>query len=250
MLLKELLDELLLPEGFQRNKRGLPVYKRELNGRPQEIGLRRSFTGGKEYAVYFEVPEEETSYELSHVCPLKNTFWWPDNLSDELEASLRSQIKQIAMHYFNSPPEPKVKGVEDIPAFRGLLELSSPFSYFEDGLWRMREGGLVDMVSVELLANNTIAYVYVIAWHQSLLAEGEECTPDNITRVTFRTVGNAALDKTSHRSYFRLGCIVENSMVIEESICSVIAGYFESICSVEDVKDSVLPEYRKYVKFA
>ncbi len=244
--LKDLLDDTLLPFGFERNKRGIPVYKRDCNGQTQEIGLRKGITGEKEFSVYFEVPEEDTFYELSHLCPLKNSYWWPENLSEELANSLHKQLKDIALAYFNSNPENSITDAHDIEALQELLLPENNFMKCEGGYWRIR-GDVIDIVDVELLVNNLFAYVYLTVWHRDLVDGKEEFKPQNITRITSCSTGNNRIDDNPNSTYFTVSRGLVN---ISNQICPTITNYFGSIKTVDHVKEKVRPEFKCYIKSA
>ena len=244
--LQDLLDTTLLPFGFERNKRGIPVYKRAFNGQTQEIGLRKGVTGGKEFSVYFEVPEEDTFYELSHLCPLKNSYWWPENLSEELANSLHKQLKDIALAYFNSNPKNSIANAHDIEVLQKLLLPENNFKKFEGGYWRIR-GDVIDIIDIELLVNNLFAYIYLSVWHRELADENVEFNPKNITRITSCTTGNDRIDNNPNSTYFNVSKGLIN---ITSQISSTITDYFDSIKTIDNVKDKVRPEFRCYIKSA
>jgi len=243
--LKELLDRELIPAGFERNKRGTPVYRRNRNGVIQELGLRKGRIG-KDVAIYFTVPEVHTFYELSAICPLKNTFWWPELLTQEMADSLVRQLHQIVLRYFNSPapgPEFQTPSKNHLEAL--MLE-SPPFIAFSDGLWRCR-GDVIDIVDVESLVNGMFEYVYVSVWHRGLMSENEDVVPDNVSRLTSRTVGNHYIDAIPNSSLFYVGPGSETAECMQASIVATIAAYFEDIKTLEDVKAAVRPEFKQYL---
>jgi hypothetical protein len=226
-----LLDGLLLPEGFTRNKN---VYRRQRQDKIQELGLRKSFSGDKTFALYFNVPEDDTFYELSPISPLKNTYWWPELLSDELAKTLTQQVKNIALAYFDRPSLNNATMLF-LDALTGLEKLATPFRRFERGFWRTR-GEVLDMLEVEFLADGTFAYLYASVWHADLLEKGEALCPYNASPITFHLICNG------EQPLFQVAAFSASKT---ESIVLKIENYFSEIRTLADVKGKIRPEYAR-----
>lgn len=224
-----LLDDILLPEGFIRSKN---LYRRQHQDKIQELGLRKSSTGDKAYALYFNVSEDDTFYELSPISPLKNTYWWPELLSDELANTLAQQVKSIALAYFNRP---SLNNATDLflDALAELEKLAIPFQRFERGFWRIR-GEVLDILEVEFLVDGTFAYLYASVWHADLLEEGETLCPYSTSPITFRLICNG------EQPLFQVSAF---TALIARSTILQVENYFSDIHTLADVKGKVRPEY-------
>lgn len=238
--LKRVLDELLLPKGFKRNSRGMPVYKKEVNGKPQEVGLRAGFTGGKDYAIYFNVPEEDTFYELSPICPLKNTYWWPQNLTQEHVNSLIHLIEFIVLGYFENRGNDELIKTRDV--FISLLTDKNGFIEYEDCYWRTLDD-FIQIVDTELLAAGTFSYIYASVWHKSLMRDDEEFHPKNVSRASSKLVGMDGVVDDAHSTIFSL---FESDKMLNSNVIPHILNYFKNIKSIEDIRLSIKPEYKSY----
>src|SRR5262245_42732260 len=101
--LKTVVRAALEPFGFKSNRSG-SVYTRVQGGVHQMLGLRKSRTGGDDYAIYCQcgtsAEEPDISFELSPVAPLKNTYWWPALLTDQELGQLTHQFEQVALPFF------------------------------------------------------------------------------------------------------------------------------------------------------
>lgn len=236
--IKDILDYILLPEGFIRNSKGVPIYKRETQGALQEIGLRRGFSGGDDYAIYFNVPEDDTEYELSPVCPLKNTYWWPEKLDPKLSMILRDQIENVVLGYFRNKESINLTKVEDV--FGVLIGDPYGFEAFDDGYWRIQED-YIHIIDVELLAAGTFAYIYATVWHKTLIENGELFEPDYVTRSASKVVGVNGIQSKESGSLFSL-FNSKNKLNVE--IITTILDYFSCVNTVIKVKENIRREYR------
>ncbi len=240
-LLQRVLDEELGIYGFERNKRGASIYKRTVDGKLQTIGLRKSRSSSKEYVIYFEALAENTFYELSPVCPLKNSYWWSEELCQGQENKLRSLIRNIVVYYFNIQENNLTVHLDGL---KHLLKNSRiPFQDSGDRLWRMR-GDLIDIVDFELLVDCVFAYIYVTSWHKNLLDMEEIVHPENVSRVASQTVALNQIDETPNKTIYSSQSFEKSGINASESIKRTILNFFDSIHTVEDVKQYIRPEYK------
>jgi len=242
------LDALLLPDGFRRKEQ---VYTREEAGVLQEIGIRKSRTGGN--AVYFSAslgPNETLGpYQLSPVAPLKNTYWWPTQLAAADRSTLEQQIKSIALPFFSARPgaffESRAESHVHSQLAR-LVEADPPFARVGDAYWRMR-GEVIDVVDVEFLAENRFVFIYVSVWHTGLSPGEPFLGPDDVTRVASRTVGSRAVDTEPNATIFFLGPSYPGTTRIEDAaVADVAIKFFEGVQWVRDVFEQIRPEYRHH----
>lgn len=250
--LVSLLDALLLPARFSRPPRGA-TYSREAGGVRQVVGLRKSRSGGKQYAVFFSsettaaAPAE--TFELSPVAPLKNTYWWPAELSDEEASALRRQIDGVALAYFRADSASFSEETAQARADAVLGALTAahpPFARVGDSYWR-RRGGVFDVVEIEFLAHSRFAFIYVCVWHEALESGAEPQGPDEITRVASRTVGRGAIDAEPNTTLFFLGPGGETAAGLEQAqIVATCLAFFETVVSRDDVLGQIRPEYRQF----
>ncbi|MCE2573747.1 hypothetical protein [Motilimonas eburnea] len=241
LLLVQILDEELLATGFERSKCGIPIYKRTVNGNEQILGLRKGSSSSKEYSVYFEVPEEEHFYELSPLCPLKNSYWWPEELAASQERELRGLIKNVALVYFKSKGRTVLDGISEVK--RLLENEKTPFKEAEECLWRVK-GDLIEIVDFELLANDVFCYIYVTSWHKDLLDVGEEIHPENISRVASQTVAQCQIDSEPNTTIYSYESFEMGTSGVAKRVNDTIIGYFDSINTIDDVKRNIRKEYR------
>jgi hypothetical protein len=252
LTLVSLLDSLLLPAGFRRPPRSA-TYAREAGGVRQVVGLRKSRSGGKQCAVYFSseaapaAPAE--TFELSPVAPLKNTYWWPAELSDEEASALRRQIEGVALAYFRADAahfDEETAQTSAHAALGALTAAKPPFVRVGDSYWR-RRGGLFDVVDVEFLARSRFAFIYVCVWHETLESGAVPQGPDEISRVTSRTVGRGAIDAEPNTTLFFLGPGDELAAAVEQAeIVATCLAFFQTIVSSDDVLGQIRPEYRQF----
>lgn len=247
-----LLDSLLLPAGFCRPPRG-SIYTREEGHLRQMVGIRKSRSGDRRCAVYFASSSSPSdtpdAFELSPVAPLKNTYWWPAELSDQEAASLRQQIETLAMAYFRADAVHFDEETAQTRLHSALCALTSadpPFVRAGGTYWR-RRGGVIDLVDIEFLAHNRFAFVYVCVWHDALEPGTAPTAPEEITRVASRTVGRGAIDAEPNTSWFHLGPELEPAEAVElAEIVPTCLAYFQAIVSKADVLEQIRPEYRHH----
>lgn len=202
------------------------------------VGLRPARAAPTEAVVFFTVwspdvegvaaePDKDQrraiksfafALELSPVAPLKNSYWWPLEMSDDEQLhSLRRQLGALALPYFDSigtPGDlvdvldgradpacqmaatrcrarartgPRASGPSPIDvAAEGLLAAglqASGFTRADEFLWRSR-GELIDIVVIDTAADGRFVEVSLVVWHTSITEGIDGPLPQGITLAT------------------------------------------------------------------
>jgi hypothetical protein len=251
--IKDLMDAVLLPRGFKRARSGL-AYSREQDGAVHRVAGRKSRHGGPERDIHFQFvldgEEAPDSHGLSPVAPLKNTYWWQDELPPEEVEALAPQLEQIALPFFHAMTagfdrdEARSRVLGELDA---LTDATPPFVREGTCWWRQR-GPIIDMVDVEFLAEGVFAQVYASVWHTSLAAGIDGPPPDRVTRVTATTLSLDGPEAPPHSALFCLGPPHEGARSFDgAAVVALALARFDRVHSVDDVKAMVQPVYRPYM---
>ncbi|MBI1889413.1 MAG: hypothetical protein HYS18_02070 [Burkholderiales bacterium] len=149
---ENILKEMLSPHGFSLNvSKEAREYVRERAGLLEIVGTRKSRKVSGQTAVYFSVEggnlAEPRTYEISHVAPFKNTWWWSKGSSEVEWAGLRQQLSSVVLPYLVSHESEfdEAQAREDVHQGLSFLNASNPsFEKVENAYWRKR-GSIIDM---------------------------------------------------------------------------------------------------------
>ena len=244
----EVIGATLIPHGFKKSKRGRQ-YVRAVGDMCHIVEVVRSRKGSGLSRVTFSITkagvEQGRWFDISHVAPFKNTYWWSDDPSPSDLSALIGQIELVVLPFFHGHSasfDVESAHAKVYSCLDNLLKAEPPFVKHETTYWRCR-GSVIDVVDVEFLGNSRFAFVHASVWHKSLIS-GAENIPEDASRVTFRTIGPDGLEEALTNLYY-LGPAYPGTITIESpTIASIAVEYFGAIKNRAAVLARIRPEYR------